>query len=295
MVKTKPKSESPFRTIYPFKSHFMTIEEHQYHFVDEGQGEVIIMLHGNPTWSFYYRNLIKLLKNNYRVIVPDHMGCGLSDKPKDYTYNLETHISNVLQLISFLKIEKFRLVVHDWGGAIGFGVASRLKEKVKNIVILNTAAFLSQDIPKRIAFCRTSIGGFLVQAANAFAWPATFMASTKPLSPLVKSAYLFPYDTFDNRIAIRAFVEDIPMEKEHETYQVLEKIESQLPELTCPKLIIWGGRDFCFNDKFFNKWVDIYPDARAVYLKDVGHYVLEDAFSECYSEIKEFYQDNEHS
>jgi pimeloyl-ACP methyl ester carboxylesterase len=167
-------------------------------------------------------------------------------------------------------------------------VATQTPENVKSVTILNTAAYRSSDIPKRIAFCRTKLGAFLVQALNAFAWPATFMASSKPLNPLVKSAYLFPYDNFKNRIAIKEFVRDIPLAETDESYERITEIENKLPQLKCPKLILWGAKDFCFHEGFYFKWKEIYPDAEAHLFSEAGHYVLEDEFGHCYSHIKRF-------
>jgi pimeloyl-ACP methyl ester carboxylesterase len=278
------------KTLYPFKSNYLDINGNKYHYLDEGEGEAVLMLHGNPTWSFYYRNLTKVLRKNYRVIVPDHMGCGFSDIPEDYSYTLENHVSNVIQLVKYLGIKNIKLIVHDWGGAIGFGLATRYPELISKIVILNTAAYPAPVIPKRIAFCKTKVGAFLVQAVNAFAWPATFMTTQRPLPSMVKKAYLMPYGNFKNRKAVRAFVEDIPMEESHPTYSVLKEIEDKLPEVKCPKMILWGGKDFCFNDYFFNKWKEIYPDAESHYYENAGHYVIEDALSECLSNIQTFFK-----
>ena len=110
-----------FEDIYPFKSNFLNIDGIKYHYLDEGSGETIVMLHGNPTWSFYYRNLIIGLRDNYRIIVPDHIGCGMSDKPQDYSYHLENHIKNLTIFLQTLNIPNLRLIVHDWGGPIGLG------------------------------------------------------------------------------------------------------------------------------------------------------------------------------
>src|SRR3989338_3865302 len=107
---------------YPFKSHYLNIGTHRLHYVDEGRGDVILMLHGNPTWSFYYRNLIQALQDRHRIIALDHMGCGLSDKPQKYPYTLKTHIENVSHLIERLNLKNITLLVHDWGGPIGFEI-----------------------------------------------------------------------------------------------------------------------------------------------------------------------------
>ena len=112
-------------SLYPFKSQSLDLDSYRYHYLDEGQGETLLMLHGNPTWSFYYRNLILGLKKSYRCVVPDHMGMGKSDKPQNYPYTLSQHIDNLVALVSELSLKDITLVVHDWGGAIGMGFAVR--------------------------------------------------------------------------------------------------------------------------------------------------------------------------
>ena len=106
------------------------------------------MLHGNPTWSFYFRNLVKVMvQAGFRCVVPDHVGCGLSDKPQDYNYTLVQRIEDVESLLDHLKIDQFSLVVHDWGGAIGCGLAGRRPDTLQKLVLLNTGAFRSKLIP----------------------------------------------------------------------------------------------------------------------------------------------------
>jgi cis-3-alkyl-4-acyloxetan-2-one decarboxylase len=275
--------------VYPFRSQFLQLNQHSIHYIDEGQGQPMLMLHGNPTWSFYYRNLIKLFSPHFRTVVPDHMGCGLSDKPQDYEYSLETHIQNAYQLIRFLDLRKIILVVHDWGGAIGFGLVTRYPELFDKIIILNTAAYPSTHIPKRINLLRQGrLGEFLTRKFNLFAWPATFMTTQRPLPRAIKQGYLLPYDSWNNRIAVSRFVQDIPMEKGHKSWHTLSEIESKLRTLPHKKLILWGGKDFCFNRHFFEKWVSLYPEADAHWYAKAGHYVLEDALEEVALRIKDF-------
>jgi pimeloyl-ACP methyl ester carboxylesterase len=274
---------------YPFRSHFLQLGNHNLHYIDEGEGRPILMLHGNPTWSFYYRNLIQTFSPKFRTIVPDHMGCGMSDKPQDYDYSLETHIQNAYQLIKFLDLQKIILVVHDWGGAIGFGLVTRYPELFDRIVILNTAAYPSEHIPQRINLLRQGkFGEWLTRKWNLFAWPATFMTTQKKLPKAIKEGYLMPYDSWDNRIAVARFVQDIPMEKSHKTYKTMSEIENKLASLHHPKLILWGGKDFCFDQHFFERWVEIYPDACAHWYAKAGHYILEDALEEVSGEIWKF-------
>lgn len=281
------------KTEYPFEAKSLTLRSgHNLNYVDEGTGPVVIMVHGNPTWSFYYRDVIKTLQDGFRVIVPDHIGCGLSDKPQDYDYTLDNHINNLSELLTHLKVEDFSLIVHDWGGAIGMGLATRNPKKVNKAVILNTAAFTDTFIPPSINLCKNSFfGEWLVRSFNAFAWPATFMAVEKPLSKEIKKGYLLPYNNYENRIATARFVKDIPMEESHPTWEVLKEIEDNLENLDCPKLLLWGEKDFCFNMGFYNRWREIYPKAKTKTYPDAGHYILEDAKSEVNSEISNFLRD----
>lgn len=281
--------EKGLEKVYPFKSNFLQLGNHNLHYVDEGQGTPILMLHGNPTWSFYYRNLIQTFSGSFRTIAPDHMGCGMSDKPQDYEYSLESHIQNTYKLIKFLGLEKIILIVHDWGGAIGFGLVTRYPELFDRIVILNTAAYPDIHIPQRINLLRQGkFGEWLTRKLNLFAWPATFMTTEKKLPKKIKEGYLLPYDSWENRVAVARFVQDIPMEKSHRTYQTMEEIAEKLKALPQPKLILWGGKDFCFNRHFFERWLEIYPESPAYWYAKAGHYVLEDALDDVSSKIWEF-------
>lgn len=248
------------------------------------------MVHGNPTWSYYFRHLIAELRGNHRVIALDHMGCGLSDKPENYSYCLKQHIENLESLLAHLHIDRFSLVVHDWGGAIGMGCAVNDVTRVDKVVVMNTAAFRSSRIPLRIQLCRLPVAGqIIVRLFNGFAWPATFMAVEKRLDPEVARAYLAPYDSWKNRIAVYNFVRDIPLGPDHRSYAKLVEIEERLPLLrdsAVPVSIIWGGRDFCFNDDFFEEWKRRFPDASTHYFPDGGHYILEDKKTDIISILK---------
>ena len=267
---------------YPFTSHYFTVDSNQLHYIDEGKGDIIVMVHGNPTWSFYYRRLITLLSKKHRVIAIDHLGCGLSDKPQDYDYCLQNHIDNLDSLLKSLEISKFSLCVHDWGGAIGMGVAAKNTNFITRAMVLNTAAFRFPLIPARISVCRLPfIGPALVRGLNAFAGPAVSMAVSKKMSKEVAAAYIAPYDSWKNRVAVAAFVKDIPLVKEDSSYDALVKVEKGLDILQkrkLPMLICWGGKDFCFHKKFYDEWCRRFPDAETHYFENGGHYILEDEF-----------------
>ncbi len=277
-----PELPDSLRQLYPFASNTLTLKDgERLHYIDEGEGdEAVLMVHGNPTWSFYYRNLVKELQSRFRCIVPDHIGCGLSSKPQTYRYELAQHVDNLSQLIETLSLKKIHLVLHDWGGAIGMGAAQAIPDKIGSIVVLNTAAFRSTNIPARIALCRTpALGSLIVRGLNGFAGPATTMAmSQRELTTDEKAGFLFPYDNWENRVAVNAFVKDIPLKANHPSYETLHKIENNLGLiLENPMLIEWGGKDFCFDHTFRTQWQMFFPKAKTTIHADAGHYVLEDA------------------
>ncbi len=282
------------RRIYPFEPKTFACGQARISYVDEGPraDEAVLLLHGNPTWSFYYRELIgALVRAGWRCVAPDHIGMGLSDKPQDYPYCLGAHIENLNGLVEHLGLRRVHLVVHDWGGAIGFGWAVRHPDKVGRIVILNTAAFPAPQMPLRIRLCQTPLAGeWLVRGLNGFVRPATRMAvHRRPLAADVEQGYVFPYDSWANRIGATRFVADIPMRAGHPSMALLEETARGLERFKKhPVMIAWGGADFCFNDWFFACWQQILPQALIHYLPDAGHYVLEDAGEEIVPEIIAF-------
>lgn len=271
----------------------------QMSYLDEGGNgrggageEAVLMLHGNPTWSFYYRELVKALAPRFRCVVPDHIGMGLSEKPEGYAYTLAQRIEDVAALVARLGLKRVHLVVHDWGGAIGFGFAARHPEMIGRIVILNTGAFPSKRIPTRIALCKTRFPGTaLVRGLNGFAGPAAWMAmSRRTLATDEKRGYLLPYDSWANRVAVDAFVKDIPMDAAHPTWPTLTAVAAGIARFKKnPVLIVWGGQDFCFNDAFYAEWRERLPESDALYLADAGHYVLDDARDEVLPRIAKFF------
>jgi cis-3-alkyl-4-acyloxetan-2-one decarboxylase len=282
--------------LYPFTSHTLELNSCKYHFLDEGQGDPLLMLHGNPTWSFYYRNLILGLKQSYRCVVPDHMGMGRSDKPQHYNYTLSQHIENLEALVDKLELDDITLVVHDWGGAIGMGFAVRHPQKIKRLVLFNTAVFLSEKIPVRLKLCRVpGFGDIAIRGFNAFALAAVDMAckNKERMTDEVRAGYLAPYDSFANRIATLRFVQDIPMSPDAPSYSIVKNIEENLKQFnSLPVLIAWGAKDFVFNNHFLKKWQGIFPKAEVHRIPDAGHYVVEDAHERIIPWMQEFFQNN---
>jgi pimeloyl-ACP methyl ester carboxylesterase len=277
---------------YDFSPHYLPLPAGRLHYLDEGSGPMVLLVHGNPTWSYYYRNLVACLSQNFRVIAPDHLGCGFSDKPRRYEYTLENHITNLCSLLDHLGADRFSMVVHDWGGAIGLGLVEQSGRELEKLVILNTAAFRSSRIPLRISVCRWPVvGRILVQGLNGFARAAIYMAVTKKMDPRVAAGYLKPYDNWQNRRAIHGFVKDIPLRPDHRSYARLVRVEQSLLRLTekqTPVSILWGGQDFCFNDHFYQEWRLRLPDSEHRYFDGWGHYILEDGRGQIEPIIEEY-------
>lgn len=287
-------SREIWRRELPFNSRWLSVSslptaDNKLHYLDEGSGEVVLCLHGNPTWGFFYRKVIATLRQSYRVMAYDHFGCGLSSRPSAFGYTLADHIKVCEEFADTHQIDKVHLVVHDWGGAIGLGWAGRHPERVKSLTILNTAVFMEDDVPKRIGFLTAPVlGEFLMRRLNVFALAATRMASARGLSPAARAGLLYPYQTYEQRLGIARFVADIPKNAKHPTYPVLKEVEKRLALLTCPKQLVWGMKDFCFHPGFLRRWQTIYPEARVTELPQAGHYLLEDEPELAVRAIQEF-------
>lgn len=182
------------RNQYPFISRYLELEMGRLHYIDEGQGPTILFVHGTPTWSFIYRDLIKHLSKHYRCIAADHIGFGLSDKPAGWSYRPSDHSRNLAALIEHLGLKEFTLVVHDYGGPIGLGYAVEHPEQITQLVIFNTWMWPLEDnqqIRKADPFLRGSLGKWLYLKLNAsprFLLPSLW-ANKSSLTPALKGHY----------------------------------------------------------------------------------------------------------
>ncbi len=289
------------RHLYPFEHHFFERDGLRQHYLDEGAGEPVVMLHGNPTWSFHYRDLVRALAGQCRAVVPDHIGCGFSDKPGDdrYPYRLARRVDDLEALLDHLGlVADLTLVLHDWGGMIGIGYALRHPERVRRLVVLNTAACRlppGKRLPWQLWLVRnTALGALLVRGFNAFARGATRVSCTRVrLSREVRDAYCAPYSSWHDRIATLRFVQDIPLGPADPGYDLLVEAERRLPELRrCPTLVCWGMRDFVFDQTFLEGWCEQLPQAEVHRFPDCGHWVLEDAGDEIAELVRRFLRDH---
>lgn len=282
--------------LYPFESQYLTIGGHRYHYIEEGEGDPVVMLHGNPSWSFYYRELIQKLSPNYHCLAPDHIGMGYSDKPGDeaYSYTLPQRVKDLEEFLNAKKITRnITLVVHDWGGIIGMSFARHHPEAIKKIVILNTAAFHLPEgkrFPFLLWLTRTFLGAFLVRAFNAFSLGATLIGvKREKMSLEIRRAYCAPYDSWKNRIATLRFVQDIPLKKSDPGYDYVGDLQDHLHLFrNTPVLIAWGLKDNVFDVHFLNKFIEYLPHAQVHRFDDCGHYILEDAQEEIGNLVVDF-------
>jgi cis-3-alkyl-4-acyloxetan-2-one decarboxylase len=286
---------------YPFNGHFFDRPGGRLHYLDEGKGDPIVMLHGNPTWSFYYRNVILALRDYYRCIAPDHIGCGMSDKPPEsrYDYSLKSRIDDLEALLEHLDItSNITLILQDWGGMIGMAFAARHPERIKRIIATNTGAF---PLPKtkRFPFSlwlgrNTRLGAWLILKKNAFCLlAAKWCVKRGPLPPEVREMLLKPYDTPEHRIAVLKFVQTIPLRETDPGYDIAISTAAALEKFqNVPTLLLWGMKDFVFDRHFLAEWQRYFPHAEAETWADCGHYLLEDATDEVISRMREFLAKN---
>jgi cis-3-alkyl-4-acyloxetan-2-one decarboxylase len=287
-------SSTDWRPLYPFQSHYVSLGGHRCHYVDEGGGPVLLMVHGNPTWSFYWRELIRPLRERFRVVAIDQIGCGLSDKPpvRDYSYRLARRIADLNELIEKLGLREITLVAHDWGGGVGMGAAVAAPERFARFVLMNTAAFRAAECPWQIRACRIPLfGPLMVQGLNLFVRAAlrSTVWKRERMTPAVRAGLAAPYDSWAHRVAVLRFVHDIPMDASHPSYQTLLDIEQGLGQFRRhPICLIWGMHDWCFTPQFLDRFLEFWPEAEVHRLPDASHYVVEDAHEEIVPLLDEF-------
>ncbi len=284
------------RSLYPFDGKTFQLDGLRYAYLDEGSGDPVLMLHGNPTWSFYYRHLVEALRTDHRVLVPDHIGCGLSDKPDDsrYRYTLSRRVEDLDRFLDHLGLAApLTIVGHDWGGMIGMAWAVRNPTRIGRIVLMNTAAFHLPDsmkMPASLAFVRdTRIAAFLVRRFNLFSRGASWLAPAKRMPKEIRDAYCAPYDSHESRIATLRFVQDIPLEAGDPAYATVSEVAAGLGRFAeTPILLLWGEKDFVFKPEVLTIFEKIWPHAEVRRFPHAGHYVLEDASAEIPPLVRDF-------
>ncbi len=283
-----------WRPLYPFRSREIMLDGHRCHYVDEGEGPTLLLVHGNPTWSFYWREIIRAMRDRYRVVAIDQIGCGMSEKPsaKEYSYRLARRVADLNEFIEKLDLQQITLVAHDWGGAVGMGAAVAAPERFARFALMNTAAFLAPKCHWKIRACRIPLlGPLAVQGLNLFVRAALRTTVTKPerITPAVRAGLSAPYDSWRNRTGVMRFVLDIPLSPSHPSYATLQGIENGLAQFRDhPVCIFWGMQDWCFTSWFLDRFIEIFPGAEVHRFSDAGHYVVEDAHERIAPLLDEF-------
>jgi cis-3-alkyl-4-acyloxetan-2-one decarboxylase len=286
-----------FAHLYPYASNTMRSHALHYHYLDEGHGDPLLMVHGNPTWSFYFRHLIDAFRKDHRVIVPDHIGCGLSEKPGPdrYDFRLKSRVDDLTALIEHLNPQRpLTLIAHDWGGMIALAWALDHPGRAGRMVLMNTAGFFpphGKTIPLSLRWVRkpNPITERIVLHLNLFARAALVMAPRRRLSAEVRAGLIAPYDRPLHRLATLKFVQDIPLSAADPSGPIVARVERQLEQITrCPVLLVWGAHDFVFDRDYYDEWRRRVPHAQAFWLQEAGHYLLEDAPEKITGLIREF-------
>ncbi|GAB2504183.1 alpha/beta fold hydrolase [Lysobacter humi (ex Lee et al. 2017)] len=281
-------------------------------YLDEGprDGEVVVMVHGNPSWSYYWRHLVLGLRDRYRCIVPDHVGMGLSDKPDDgggvrpprapssdpahYDYTLQSRVDDLTALLDRLRVTgPVTLAVHDWGGMIGFGWAMAHMPQVQRLVILNTAAFPlpeAKPMPWQLSLGRDSrLGAWAIRRFNLFARGASRFGVTRRMPRAVRDAFDAPYHGWVDAISTIRFMQDIPLQPGDRAWPLLEQVGAALPSFADRATLIgWGLRDFVFDRHFLDGFRRALPQAEVHAFDDANHYVLEDKHEVLVPAIRDF-------
>lgn len=286
---------------YPFEHHFFDSPMGAMHFVDEGEGHPILMLHGNPTWSFLYRKFVQAFASTHRVIAPDHLGFGLSDKPdKEDDYTIDAHVRNLEGLVEALDLRNITLVMQDWGGPIGLGMAARHPERVNRIVVINTFGFYppvdSMDpenlrLPAPLRLMRTKgIGDFLVRPMGFFERKAMPTAvGDKRTYRQVRHAYTGIFEGSGDRAGVMAFPRLIPTNTRHPSAQLmLKETGPYLDQFEGPARIFWGMKDPFFPVDVLAAWRKRLPQAEVTQLAEGKHYIQEDAPDTIIADLREF-------
>ncbi len=271
---------------YPFTPQRWMHRGQQLSYVEAGDGPPVVMLHGNPTWSYYYRRLIIALQDRYRCLALDHVGCGLSSKPspQEYDYSLARRIEDLDAWLAAVVPghQPITLVVHDWGGMIGLAWAVQQPQRLAALIVMNSAAFpkpVGKPLPWMLWLARnTRVGAWLIRRHNLFCRLALRWCVSRPLPADVRAAYLYPYDQPEHRWAVLRFVQTIPLAPGDAGYDLVTRTAAGLERLRhLPALLVWGLRDFVFDADYLAEWRRRLPQAEVLAYPDAGHYVLEDA------------------
>ncbi len=291
--------DETFNGLYPFTPHYYSRHGIDIHYVDEGSGEPVVMVHGDPTWSFLYRTFVPPLSQHHRCIVPDHMGMGKSSIPQERSlYRLEPHCANLEALLLHLNLYDITLILHDWGGPVGLGFATHHPERIKRLVLMNTWAFAPWPggaFPRLLEIIRSERGEAFVQRKNGYLEPALIGTTyhSEKLTNTVLEAYRAPFPTPESRLAMLCWSRDIPVQETDASYTEMKRIEDGLPQFNAkPVLLVWGMQDPVIPPSILHRWQQLYPHATTHEIEDASHFLQEDAPDRIIPMIETFLKTN---
>jgi haloalkane dehalogenase len=272
---------------FPFEPEYFEQEGLRMHYLDEGAGDPVLCLHGEPTWSFLYRRMIPVLSGVARVVAPDYYGFGRSDKPIERGwYTFDRHYGSILGLVEQLELGRLTVVVQDWGGPIGMRLAVERPELVARLVILNTGVGggrAPNEVWLRFREVVRAAGGDF-QAGRLIR-----RACVRGLADDVMAAYDAPFPTPESKAGPLMFPEQVPTEPEHPNTAPLLAIREALKSWEKPVLVLFGDSDPIFPPAVAERIAELIPGALpAETIADAGHFVQEDAGEEVATRIVRF-------
>lgn len=275
------------RQEYPFNTHYMHLPAGNMHYVDEGTGEVLVMVHGNPEWSFSYRQIIKGLSTQFRCIVPDHIGFGLSDKPTTWSYLPQDHAQNFEKFITALGLKDITLVVNDWGGPIGLSYAVKHHDNVKRLVIMNTWMWpVDHELYYQIfsGFMGSLLGKWLIKRYNFFlnVIVRAVIGKKQKFPPEIFEHYRRPIEKPEDRKGNWILPGQI-IGSSH-WLQALWEQRDRIKDI--PSLIFWGMKDLGFRKKELKVWEHLLTNKTVVYLDEAGHFPHEEEAERLIEELE---------
>lgn len=286
----RPEASWVDRQAYPFQSRYQPLSAGEMHYVDEGGGDPVLLVHGTPTWSFEYRHLINALSKHHRCIAPDHLGFGLSERPAGFAYTPEAHAAALGEFVDRLGLDRVTLVVHDFGGPIGLPLALRLQSVVARIVVLNSWAWPLDDDPEMVRAARLvggAVGRWLYQYANIefrLIVPSAYGDRRK-----LTSAILRQYSSaFDDRPARGQVLHTLATALLGSRAHYQSVLEGMPTLRALPVLIVWGLKDSFFKPHYLARWQQLLPEAKVVTLPKAGHWPHEEEPARVIEEIARF-------
>lgn len=276
------------RKHYPFQSRYIQLEAGQMHYVDEGEGPPLLFIHGTPTWSFLYREIIMALRTQYRCIAVDHLGFGLSENPSNYRGRPEDHAINLIEFIEALELNKITLVVHDFGGPIGLGAGIQLAHRIDRVVLMNSWLWATKDNEQALKIDRLINGwlGRMLYLQFNFSPKVLLKKGFADQSKLTKSVhrhYTQPFPTKTARVPLLNIAKSLVGSSDwyQQQWDKLDRLADK------QWFILWGMKDVFLNENYLDKWIARLPKADVRQL-DCGHFVQEEQSDELIRSIRIF-------